>query len=411
MLMNGFNAQAAHQTHMAGGVSEPPPLLSTRDYQNGRVPLESLSVNHGDHQGKFPHQGHKMGYKSSKQVQQQLFAVDQMWKAKENEWIGLLNNVSTSIDHYTQRSAGDSQNFREAMSEVARKVQLIEKSWSAHLFNTQDLPTVAGHLTQAMGTTNTATITDCCEQAKEILQKHHNTKALPDHMAVPQDVRDLLDQCGRKEINARGANPVAALLAQCERLEGQAYMELNDCQRASVAFLRAVELVNQEEGPEHWVARELASHYHAAQQKAQNTAEQQPPSTPDTVSLRRKHFELSGSQTPPPRKAADLEVFTRGAATPSTGRGKSSWDSPAGNYQFSFGRNWATAAPSTGEPTTPSPARPPRAERKCLHCGVTKGLKLCSKCKKVCFCSQECQTSAWDAGHADVCEDYNLSQA
>ena len=383
-----------------GVPTEPPPLLSTAEYN--RVPLEALSVNHGAEEAA------KLHKTKLKMKHTELLHIEQNVRHRELEWAGMLQRVAQGVQMMTHRNESDATTFRSQMDEVSRKIYCIEQSIDVHLL-IRDLPAVATHITAAMNTTKADIIVDNCAAARQLLDKHQH--GLPDVIDVPNNIKQLLVSCERNETAANGANPVPALIAQCERLCGQAYMEQDQYEQAAQAFLTAVELVNKEEGPSHWVAKELATHYHAARQKANTTVQQQPPSTPD-ASARRKHYEASGSQTPPPRKATEMEVaFTRsGAATPSTGRGKSNWDSPAGgSYQFSFGR-WGHGAPTPADTTTPSPA-PPRAERKCHHCGVPatreRKLMLCSKCKKVCFCSQECHTAAWDAGHSDVCEDYN----
>eukprot|EP01061_Rhynchopus_euleeides_P007966 TRINITY_DN17030_c2_g1_i1.p1 TRINITY_DN17030_c2_g1~~TRINITY_DN17030_c2_g1_i1.p1 ORF type:complete len:411 (+),score=153.64 TRINITY_DN17030_c2_g1_i1:28-1233(+) len=393
-------AQQQQQHQMPHGVpSEPPPLLST-DYN--RVPLEALSVNHVP-EGEAAKM-HKA--KLVKQKHAELMALEGMIRQSELSWGLMMSQVSQGVHTLQKQNEGDAAAFRGQLMDVVSSVRCLEQSVETHMLM-KDLPTASAHITCAMNTTNADIIIDSCAKACAILEKYHPTTMLPEHLDLPQGIKQLLVSCGRNELAARGTNPVPALIAQCERLCGQTYMEQDNFEQASRAFLRAVELVNTEEGPAHWVAKELVMHYHAAQQKAISMVDQQSPSTPDALSARRKHFEMGGSQTPPPRKASEMEVFTRsGAATPSTGRGKSSWDSPAGSYQFSFGRSWAMQG--AAETSTPSPA-PPRVERKCHHCNAVstreRKVKLCSKCKKVCFCSQECQTASWEAGHSEVCEE------
>lgn len=45
--------------------------------------------------------------------------------------------------------------------------------------------------------------------------------------------------------------------------------------------------------------------------------------------------------------------------------------------------------------------------RKCNHCGGTSGLKLCSGCHKVWFCSNKCQTKDWKGDHKGACKTRN----
>lgn len=41
---------------------------------------------------------------------------------------------------------------------------------------------------------------------------------------------------------------------------------------------------------------------------------------------------------------------------------------------------------------------------KCGSCGLPKpDMKKCSRCKKVVYCSKECQLKDWKAGHKHVC--------
>jgi len=41
--------------------------------------------------------------------------------------------------------------------------------------------------------------------------------------------------------------------------------------------------------------------------------------------------------------------------------------------------------------------------QKCLHCGKTENLSLCSGCKGAWFCNKTCATKSWKAGHKGSC--------
>ena len=44
-----------------------------------------------------------------------------------------------------------------------------------------------------------------------------------------------------------------------------------------------------------------------------------------------------------------------------------------------------------------------KSERSCVVCGATENLKSCVRCQSVSYCSKECQTADWKAGHKRTC--------
>ena len=66
----------------------------------------------------------------------------------------------------------------------------------------------------------------------------------------------------------------------------------------------------------------------------------------------------------------------------------------------------ATFLNTTGTPTN-QPGSNKAALRLCQHCRATEAMlgdfKACSRCKAVHYCSKDCQTSDWKAGHKKAC--------
>eukprot|EP00659_Diplonema_papillatum_P002938 gene2938-4615_t len=367
--------------------NEPPPLLNT---EYGRMPFETLAINHvaGRHDKKGGMKKHEL---------------QSLMDTAMHELAVKARKCDSEVEHLDKRfrclievSRNDKETLRLKMNEVSDRLNAISEAIDYSLVFLPKVKQAAENLQRAQFIRDEPdAVLRHCTAAKSTLENLPRGGLLAPGQRLPDDVISLLTEFNRGGVVLREVQPTSALLALCYNFMGDAYRNKAKYDEAASSYFEALELIKEEEGADHPAAQELVKSHHQCMQYKLDASPVEPPapSTPPSSSRRFIPF------TPPAaRSVLDLDSeFARGAVTPGTGP---SWDSVTPNY-FGFARPWLPEA-------TPSPTPPtrPKIIRECYHCGSAQNLKLCSKCKKVCFCSVDCQTQAWEDKHSEECQDY-----
>eukprot|EP01060_Flectonema_neradi_P017306 TRINITY_DN24207_c0_g1_i1.p1 TRINITY_DN24207_c0_g1~~TRINITY_DN24207_c0_g1_i1.p1 ORF type:complete len:387 (+),score=80.17 TRINITY_DN24207_c0_g1_i1:59-1219(+) len=378
--------------HSVMPLCEPPPLLAASEYN--RTPLEALNVN-GNSMDK---NAKKMAQK--KELHGMLNATLQELANKGKYWDVSVGALEGRLMGLMQHSRCEKEILDKKVLELGRKVKCISEAVEHSIILIPMLNNAVGLLLQAQASSLTEDHEKTAElaaAAKQILERQNTVVAYGQTIPVTPDMTTCLNNAGRSDVlNQVVFSPVNALHANACMLLGAAKVKLQRWTEASDVLLVAMKLLKMEVGPNHGVTVECADLSHHAESmklEAGGDANDTAPTTPRSSSRRTQQYFF----TPPPaRSTIDLEGdFTRGAVTPGTGP---NWETP----YFSFTKNW-----TQNTDKTPSPQSRRRVKKECYNCGSTANLKLCSKCKQVCFCSVSCQATAWETRHAEECVDHD----
>ena len=369
---------------------EPPPLLAASEYN--RTPLEALNVN-GNAMDK---NAKKMAQK--KELHGMLNATLQELANKGKYWDVSVGALEGRLMGLMQHSRCEKESLDKKVLELGRKVKCISEAVEHSIILIPMLNKAVTLLLQAQAAASQddhEKTVELASSANQILERQNAVVAYGQSIPVTPDMTTCLNNAGRSDVlNQVVFSPVNALRANACMLLGSAKVKLQRWTEASDVLLVAMKLLKMEVGPSHALTVECADLSHHAESLKLETGDslEVAPTTPRSSSRRTQQYFF----TPPARSAVDMEGdFTRGAVTPGTGP---NWETP----YFSFTKNW-TQNPDK----TPSPQTRRRVKKECYNCGSSADLKLCSKCKQVCFCSVACQATAWETRHAEECIEYD----
>eukprot|EP01064_Diplonema_japonicum_P033149 TRINITY_DN646_c3_g1_i2.p1 TRINITY_DN646_c3_g1~~TRINITY_DN646_c3_g1_i2.p1 ORF type:complete len:421 (+),score=99.11 TRINITY_DN646_c3_g1_i2:59-1264(+) len=391
---------------MSMPINEPPPLLSAeyvRNEANGFAQEQARQK--------------KSGGMQRDELSNILNIAMTEINTKGRHWDGQLTKLESKFSYMQHQNNREREEIQQKLMEIQKKVMAVSTAIEHHLLFVPALSQAAEHVLAAhaantdVNMLNRNTIDENCRTAINKLAGFSKAVSTPTGGSLQPIVLDCLEVIGRTDVVSLGVNPTPALLSYCHMLMGTVAMKAGQYETAVDLFAQALKA----DETAHPLYDELVKLNTQATDLCMGGEEQ--PTTPRT-SPRRQHF-----FTPPPsRSMNDIEgELPRGAVTPGTGH---NWGETGSPY-LSFPRPWAS---SHAHDTTPSPAPPaaqkvlvsgggasavpaaprPKVDKYCYNCKATENLKICSKCKKVCFCSVECQKIAWETRHSEECEEFAI---